>query len=344
MLTTSRYPLQFFNSTLPHLKKNQKLLNSRKKICFLRYLQKSVILFSFPQDKQELQGYIHNVSLVQTIDGTKFFNCQVQLEDQTVRAISFTPEKKTTLQSADENRSPVKISNFRHSRYLGNESIVIDKKTSVVQLVIDIGFERTQMIDTSQLITIKDLQQVVPEQNVNLKAKVTRLSGVKKVPRGNHHLTKQECFITDPTGSIKLILWESQVATLENNVTYLFNNIKLKLFNNERYLNPPKSQPYLITETSPYTESLPNVEDVQPLTRVETKAEIIGVTQINKYDSCYKCTKKVSEKDSMPFCSHCKLSLKRKKVKVQWFMRVLVEEITTNKSIHLTVYNEIAEF
>ena len=118
------------------------------------------------------------MSLVQTIDGTKFFDCQVQLEDQTIRAVSFTPEKETTLQSAVHNHSPVKISNFRHSRYLGNESIVIEKETSVVQLATDIGFERSKMIDTSQLITIKDLQQIVPEQHVNLKAKVTRLSGV----------------------------------------------------------------------------------------------------------------------------------------------------------------------
>ena len=50
---------------------------------------------------------------------------------------------------------------------------------------------------------------------------------------------------------------------------------------------------------------------------------------------------KVSEKNGMPFCSSFNMSLERNKCKVHWFMRLLVEDITTNKSIHLTVYNEM---
>ena len=70
-----------------------------------------------------------------------------------------------------------------------------------------------------------------------------QLSGVKVVNtncQGN--LKKQEAVLRDTTSSVKVILWEDYVETLEDGKTYLLENLRLKVTKSERYLNTPKSK------------------------------------------------------------------------------------------------------
>ena len=80
------------------------------------------------QDNKDIQGYVHNVSPLQTSDGTKYFDCQIQLENERLRSVSFTPEKKAKLQSAVDSKSLLEILNFRRNLYMGNEILLLTRK------------------------------------------------------------------------------------------------------------------------------------------------------------------------------------------------------------------------
>lgn len=65
--------------------------------------------------KGPITAYIHNLSPIKKSGrNTKWFDCQFQLEDKTVRAVCFDPT--TALQQhytkLSEKKSPVKITNY----------------------------------------------------------------------------------------------------------------------------------------------------------------------------------------------------------------------------------------
>ena len=65
-------------------------------------------------------------------------------------------------------------------------------------------------------------------------------------------LKKQEAIISDTTGYIKVVLWENNVNTLEVNTAYNLKNLRVKSSNNEKYLNTPKGEDFVSTETTPF--------------------------------------------------------------------------------------------
>ena len=164
---------------------------------------------------------------------------------------------------------------------------------------------------------------------------MVKLSAIKQQKTQNGDtLRKQEAHLADPTGVIKCTFWEDFTNRVEQGKTYTFNKLHLKMMNNERYLNSPKSQPCMIEESSPYTEHLPEVPDVSALTIVETCEEIIGVTSVTKYNVCYKCHRKISMNGDLPYCKPCNMSIKSSKWKTNWFLHILLKKLAVVILLH----------
>ena len=69
---------------------------------------------------------------------------------------------------------------------------------------------------------IASLMGVHYQQLVTIAAKVTQLGGTKK---RSGLKEKAECYLVDPSGSIKHILWESLIQEVQDGKTYTFNNL-----------------------------------------------------------------------------------------------------------------------
>ena len=69
--------------------------------------------------------------------------------------------------------------------------------------------------------SIATLSQVAPEQLVSIKGKVTQLSATKTVILQTAPVKNQPCYLIDPSGFMKLILWGSHTDTIEQNQTCL---------------------------------------------------------------------------------------------------------------------------
>ena len=59
-------------------------------------------------------------------------------------------------------------------------------------------------------------------------------------------ICKSECIVADSTDSIKLVLWESIIDKVNAGNSYKFQNVTIRLFDDERFLNTNKDT--IVTE------------------------------------------------------------------------------------------------
>ena len=155
-------------------------------------------------------------------------------------------------------------------------------------------------------------------------------------------MRKQEGYIADPTGYIKIILWGNHADSIDQNSTYTFNKLRVKVSQNQIYVNTPKQEDEcVITSAEPFAEPLPNVEEQS--TTNEIVGSIIGIYSITKYKSYRSCLKKVTVNGNICFCEHCKLSQRKSRCSTQWFLRIYVETASRPvQNLRLSLYNDVA--
>lgn len=250
-----------------------------------------------------------------------FFNLILQTKDESVRAVCFSPEKQTELKTLEKVKSPVKIKNYQKPH---QDIIFINKYTKITPLPIDeIDFPRTEICNEDGLIpNISSLQKVAGEQIVSLKGEVAELSGIKYLDTLHHgKLKKQEAIVRDTTSSIKVILWEDYVESLELNKTYLLKNLRVKVTKTDRYLNTAKTEKFTYTETEPFTHPLVDVaEDLSVMTSMTWTARILGIQQALKQPSCRSYGKTVNQHANgvLGECTSCKMSQVLSSCPAQW--------------------------
>lgn len=84
--------------------------------------------------EDELHCYIHAMSPMKNAQSSnrKYFDCTLQNKDTTVRAVCFSPEKYSELNTLQKTKSPVKITNYNTSAgSTGKEDIIILTKTRI---------------------------------------------------------------------------------------------------------------------------------------------------------------------------------------------------------------------
>ena len=267
----------------------------------------------------------------------------LQTSEGSKTAVCFSPEKRTTLEKHQADKSPVKISNIKFSSNYGKENVVVDQ-SSKISTIDDVGFQYTQMAPPS-VISLLALNQVSSEQLVTLKGKVAKVTGLKKITTSrnpNSQLMKQELVIVDPTASVKVILWEQFVDCLKEGQTYVFKNLRLKRENNgSMYLNTPKSNELSFEECQEFAETV--VADVQLVSSVEVCASITGVESISTYQACLKCGKKaVAAHGKLLECESCHMLQKTAPANKRWFLRCLFSNLRNEaETISLAIFDEM---
>lgn len=106
-------------------------------ICLLDVLSLQGSPTKESKETNELEGYIHCLSPVKDTmtKQAKFFYFKVQLKEEIVQGVCFSPEKKEKLEQFQKCKSPRKIrkygQNHKYSMY-GARNIVIEKRTQVI--------------------------------------------------------------------------------------------------------------------------------------------------------------------------------------------------------------------
>lgn len=121
----------------------------------------------------------------------------------------------------EKQKSPVKIKNFTINNKYGTEDVVINKNTTITPITADFEYHSQEKV-----LSISSLTNVAPEQLVAIKGYLAHLSATKKIIVQGSELKKQEGYIADPSGSIKIIFWGNHTDEVQQGSTYFFNKIR----------------------------------------------------------------------------------------------------------------------
>lgn len=281
----------------------------------------------------ELNCYVHSVLPLKKSGHTSYFNCTLQTKTNIYRGVCFASGKQETLQAMQKQKSPVKIRNYTIDTKYGTQDVVINKNTTITATTADLDYQSQEHI-----ISISSLTNVAPEQLVAIKGYLSHLSSTKKIIIQGSEVKKQEGYIADPSGYIKIIFWGNHTDNVQQGSTYFFNKVRVKVSQDQKYLNTPKQESECTIESAePFTEPLPMLEEIS--TSKEIIGSIIRVNNIDKYSSCCTCAKKVTIKGKIAFCDKCKMSQKLTACNMQWSLRILVQNQDNPKpKVNLNVY------
>ena len=159
-----------------------------------------------------LTCYLHNISEIKNASETKkkYFNCVVQCNNKPVRAVCFSPEKRSELQAIAKSKSPIKLKNYKQTSST-SDNLTITKFTKITTLEkSEVSFDYSEEISsasTGKSVSISTIPKLASEQLIQIKAKVVKISGVKVQPTRFGPVNKQDVIVADPTASIKIVLW-----------------------------------------------------------------------------------------------------------------------------------------
>lgn len=280
-----------------------------------------------------LTGYIHNVSPVKHSNKTRYFDMLIQTEATKVRGVCFSSSKHLDFERCSKQKSPVKISNFT----IKNDSVLMNARVQIEELK-EVTFLREEIPST---LNISMLSNVTNNQLINLKAKVVHLSGVKKIITRDGTKSKADCCLLDPSGSIKLTLWEDLITEVADDNTYNFCNLKVTKDNDNYsiYLTTPKHD-CSISPADPFQEEVASPGDLPDyFTQTSTNAEVLGVQNFMCYRQCCKCNKKLpATPGNVVKCETCGLRQKVSACSSQYHLQALLRHDDINTTV--TFFND----
>ena len=169
--------------------------------------------------------------------------------------------------------------------------------------------------------TIKETLKLAPVVTTSIIAKVTEVKPPEKLLRRDKasYVTKQDCTIGDATAACRLVLWEGRIGALEQDTTYKFSELLLKVYN---------SKFVSVVEQTEIVQA-DDLGKVEVITSEEKKVcgEIGQVLQCEEYKSCTEYYAKVRRIDSIcGECTGCFTMVKLQKCSQKFVAKIKVED------------------
>lgn len=287
---------------------------------------------------EKITGYIHNVSPVKQPYRSMGSCWTIQTQSENLRGVCFSSSKHDEFQKCSEAKSPIKITNFN----VKDDNVLMNARVKIERL-FDNPFEIKEM-PSSQNIAM--LSSVSNNQSLSLKAKVVQLTGIKRVPTKNGIKSKAECWLLDPSGTVRLTIWEEFTAQVTEGNTYTFHNLKLlkDTYNHRVYVSTPK-EGCSITQCEPFAENLPLPADLPGhFTQTSMVAQVIGIDKFTAYHQCFKCKKRLPDYENSKFvkCA-CGLCQKIDANKTQYHVQLMLKQVQTQTQTTVTLFTQLLE-
>ena len=128
------------------------------------------------EEKEELQGYLHNVSLIKKSEKVPYFDMCIQTESELLRGVCFSPVKHQECKKAGDLKSLVKVRKFKLDKQ--SDNIVLVYSNVALDSVDDIDFQPKGIPNTNNIGMISAIST---NQMIAIKAKPLQEGGKKKV-------------------------------------------------------------------------------------------------------------------------------------------------------------------
>ena len=200
-------------------------------------------------------------------------------------------------------------------------------------------FECNNVSPASKAVTIGSLNMLTGGQLLTVTALVRNVEPAKEVVKRatNEKITVTECQLTDPTGTIKLVLWKEFVKQVSNGDTCKFENVRLKTDNGKLSLSTTQAG-CTIQNCIPFDNLQPPEE--LPSTIVTHDMSIFGITQLSSYNICCNCSKKIIVNQAKPVvkCQTCSIRVNKNKCPKQYYARVIVRN--NDAKLNFTLFQQ----
>lgn len=291
-------------------------------------------------DESTLTGYVHLISQVQTSHkktGIKYFDMALQTsQNESVRLVCYSPEKRTMLQQSQEKQLPVKITSARMSpnkRFSATDEYTISKKAKITPTSLEFSYNSDL---SNRYVSVEDALKADLYQTVDVEVKVLHKSPLKETLfQGNCTKCKTDVIVADHTNSAKLVLWEDIIDKVDSGKSYRFNNCKIRIFDDHKYINTNEFTK--ITEI----EEIKNVNLMSPQIQEHMiTAKCMGV-EIKKSSSCILCNRKLDDsqlqKETIK-CQNCHITILSSVAKTKLICQLLLQ--VDNKLLTYTAFND----
>ena len=291
---------------------------------------------------EEIVAFVHNLSPVKMAGKIAFTNFDLQTSaTDVVKAISFSPDRTTSLKLAMEKKSPIKLRKYEFNEQFNNT--VVRQPTVVEKCSSPPPFQVNPSESLRSVVTIQEIQKISVGQLLTVKAKVVNLTQPKVIKTSDKGMLKKcSATLIDPSGSIDCIFWEELVDCIQENGKYIFTNFRVKqnYYTNEKMVTTAKTG-LSVEKTTAFTEHLPQAEaSIANLRTQEIKIHILGLKSLASYHVCHACSKKLENSSKHMVCTGCKLKQKPEPQNKHWYARRYVKKFSDEKSIlYLSFFN-----
>ena len=307
---------------------------------------KSLISFYF---LDHLDCYIQSFSEVRKGPQKDYFFCQLQTKDKgNVSGVCFSPKKlKEKIDNIAENKSPVKIKNFKVNDKFGVKIVIDD--ADIEDLPEQSEFIAAPTVDNQQSVPISMLSKITLGQTLNVKGQIAQLSPVKlQIMDDLSQVKKQESILYDSSGSIKFTLWGKHVDTVELNKTYHIKNVRVRKDKfGEIFINSIKSGQTSIEEIPPFTEELAQITTTLENPSVtEGKMNVVAIQSFTRSLVCLSCRKRAvptkSGKSAICENKSCRAIQKLSACGTTYYMKIYLQPVENpSQKFLLTAYDHI---
>lgn len=272
---------------------------------------------------------------------TNYFNCRIQTgQEEAVRTVCYSPQKRMNLNQAFLNKSPVKIIGVKQTPskrfHTREEEFTIAKHAKISPASLSFSFNESF---SNQLCTITQALGKDLYETVDVKAKVLKKAENKQViiKDGEKAKYKSDCLIADETNSVKLVLWEGIIDKIHAGKTYHFKQLKLGIFDDVKYLNTSEAtDPQEIDDLQNINLTTPEIKD----NTIEGRC--IGV-QIKRTASCIVCNMTINEaqlESETVTCNNCNMTTLSSICNTKLVAQIVIQTMQEKKILKFTCFND----
>lgn len=282
-------------------------------------------------------GYLHNLSPMKVSkNDNEYFDVNVQMKEKTMRAICFSPDKM-------KPSSPVKICNYtiKRNQYSQEDEIHLSKRTRLSDPdASEVNFNIVEQ-KVDEELTFSSVSDVVGNKEsigqVNISGRVSFQGLPETVKSNGKTRMKQEAILTDESGSIRIVFWQSDIEIIQSGSSYELTRAIVKNYDGENYITINR-QTVLRNSTVKVARDDDERVQVQNISKGFLPAD--GLEKVTSYLCCNKCNASLLQNDNRKVgkCSNCGCGELKSKCKKLMIAKALF--IKDKKKVTLTIFDE----